>query len=75
MPAFWDYKKQMVKEVKRAKVCYVNERMLGELEDSNTKPFYRYIKSLRMDNIGLPPLKSANTLVTSARDKATILLN
>ena len=28
-----------------------------------------------MDNIGLPPLKSTNTLVTSALDKATILLN
>ena len=28
-----------------------------------------------MDNIGLPPFKSANTLVTSALDKATILLN
>ena len=32
------------KEVKKAKVCYVNEHVLGELEDGNTKPFYRYIK-------------------------------
>ena len=75
MSAFWDYKKQSAKEMKKAKVRYVNERVLGELEDGNTKPFYRYIKSLRMDNIGLPPLKSTNTLVTSALDKATILLN
>ena len=57
MSAFWDYKKQSAKEMKKAKVRYVNERVLGELEDGNTKPFYRYIKSLRMDNIGLPPLK------------------
>ena len=28
-----------------------------------------------MNSIGLPPLKSANTLVTSALDKATVLLN
>ena len=75
MSAFMDYKKQTAKEMKKAKVRYVNERVLGELEDGNTKPFYRYIKSLRMDNIGLPPLKSTNTLVTSALDKATILLN
>ena len=75
MSAFWDYKKQSAKEMKKAKVRYVNKRVLGELEDGNTKPFYRYIKSLRMDNIGLPPLKSTNTLVTSALDKATILLN
>ena len=75
MSAFWDYKKQTAKEVKKAKVRYVNEHVLGELEDGNTKVFYRYIKSLKMDNIGLPPLKSANTLVTSALGKATILFN
>ena len=75
MSAFRDYKKQTAKEVKKAKVRYVNERVLGELEDGNTKPFYRHIKSLRMDNIELPPLKSTNTLVTSALDKVTILLN
>ena len=73
--AFRDYKKQTAKEMTNAKVRYVNERVLGELEDGNSKPFYRYIKSLRMDNIGLPPLKSTNTLITSALDKATILLN
>ena len=75
MSAFRDYKKHTAKEMKKAKVRYVNEHLLGELDNGNTKPFYRYIKSLRMDNIGLPPLKSANTLVTSALDKATILLN
>ena len=75
MSAFRDYKKQTAKEVQKDKVCYINERVLGELEDGNTKPFYRYIKSLRMDNIVLPPLKSANRLVTSALGKATILLN
>ena len=75
MSAFRDYKIQSAKEMKKAKVRYINERVLGELEDGNTKPFYRYIKSLRMDNIGLPPLRSTNTLVTSAPDMATILLN
>ena len=70
MSAFQDYKKQTAKEMKKAMVRYVNERVLGELEDGNTKPFYRYIKSLRMDNIRLPPLKSTNTLVTAALNKA-----
>ena len=41
MSAFGDYKKQTAKEVKKAKVHYVNKRVLGELEDGNTKPFYR----------------------------------
>ena len=53
----------------------VNERVLGEFEDGNINPFYRHIKSLRMDNIELSPLKSTNTHVTSALGKATILLN
>ena len=44
------------------------------MENGNTKPFYGYIKSLRMDNTGLLALKLAGSLVTSAIDKATVLL-
>ena len=74
MDTFRQYRKGSAKEVKRAKLRYVNERVLGGMENGNTKPFYGYIKSLRMDNTGLPALKLAGSLVTSAIDKATVLL-
>ena len=44
------------------------------MEQGNTKPFYRYVKSLKNDNTGLSSLKKGTKLVTSAQHKADLLL-
>ena len=43
--------------------------------DGDTKPFWRYLKTLKQDCIGLPPLRQGGALYTAAKDKARILLN
>ena len=48
--------------------------MVGCLDKGNTKPLYRFVKSLRNDNIGLAPLKDGPALETSAQKKSEILL-
>ena len=66
-------KKLCSKQVKKAHVNFINKRVISELEDENTKPFWSYINSLRREGIGTPLLKVEGTLYSSARDKASIL--
>ena len=44
---FKAFKKSVEKEVKQARTDYLNNQVLDGLEKGNTKPFYRYIKSLK----------------------------
>ena len=72
---FKSHKRSVEKEVKSARTNYINNQVLEGLDKGNTKPFYRYIKSLKTDSTGLAPLKSDTKLVTDPREKAEILLN
>ena len=74
MTAFRTFKKALERDAKKARITYINEHLIGGLEDGNTKPLYRYIKQLRMENLCLPPLKAGGSLITSACDKAATLL-
>ena len=51
------FKKLCKKEFKQAEVDYINTIIQNGLDNINTKPFWKYIKSKRQDNIGTPPLK------------------
>lgn len=42
-------------------------------EQGTTKPFWKYTKSQKQDNVGVSPLKRDGKLVTSSTDKANIL--
>ena len=44
------------------------------LETNNTKPFWKYIKSRKTDNIGVSPLKDKGKLVSDSKGKAEILI-
>ena len=72
--AFKSFKRSVEKEVKQARSDYINKQVLDGLEKGNSKPFYKYIKSLKNDNTGLAPLKSGSTLITSPQQKADLLL-
>ena len=74
MTAFRTFKKAVEHDAKKARITYINEHVIDGLEDGNTKPLYRYIKQLRMENLCLPPLKAGGSLITSACDKAATLL-
>jgi len=44
------------------------------LENNNPKPFWKYIKSRKQDNIGVAPLKTNEQLVNDSKGKAEILI-
>ena len=54
---------------------FVNNTINKGLEEKNSKPFWRYIKSKKSDNIGVSPLKDKGKLVSESKKKAEILLN
>jgi hypothetical protein len=45
------------------------------LQNNNSKPFWKYAKSLKQDNIGVSPLKGNGQLVNDSKRKADILVN
>ena len=75
----WTNYKQFQKECKRtlrrAEWSFVNNVIIEGLTNKNTKPFWKYIKSRKQDNIGVAPLKDKSTLFSDSKTKAKILLN
>ena len=71
---FKNYQKLCKREFKNAEMDYVNKTIQEGLENNNSKPFLRYIKSKRQDNIGTAPLKRKGTLFSDSKDKAKILV-
>ena len=73
-PAQWqkflDTKKKNKTDIKRTRMKCIDDRVVGDLENGNIKPFWRYLKSLRQDSFGVPALKINGKLFTSAKDKA-----
>ena len=54
---------------------YINNTITQGLQTNNSKPFWKYIKSRKQDNIGVAPLKKNVSLVCDSKEKAEILLN
>ena len=61
------------KALKSAHWQYVNNILLEGLQSKDCKPFWRYVKSKRLDTIGVAPLKSKGNLFSDFKSKATIL--
>ena len=53
----------------------INETTQNGLENKNTKPFWKYVKSKRQDNIGVSPLKSKGHLLCDGKSKAEALVD
>ena len=75
MARYRTFSKSVDKEIRQTKVSFINEHIVGGLTKGNTKPFYKYIKSLKNESIGLAPLKQGADLITDPKAKADILLN
>ena len=61
-------RRQLNKQLHSAKNNYINN-IIGDIK-TNSRPFWRYIRSQRKDNQSMPPLKnSSGRLMTEDRDK------
>ncbi len=69
------YQKDCKKAFRKAETEYINNTINEGLKEDNTKPFWKYIKAKRQDNIGVSPLTNAGTLHVDSKSKAEILLN
>lgn len=64
--------KETQKALTQARWDYINNTLLEGLENNNSKPFWRFVKSRRQDNVGVAPLQSDGVVHTDSKDKAQI---
>ena len=67
-------RKGLLVEFKQAEIDYINKTIQDGFENNNCKPFWRYIKAKKQDNIGVAPLKSKGNLFSEGKEKAQILV-
>ncbi|CAG2196522.1 unnamed protein product [Mytilus edulis] len=68
------FQKEIKSQIRKAEWSYINDTILKGLESNNTKPFWKYIKSRKNDNIGVAPLKNKGKLISDSKGKAEILI-
>ena len=61
--------------MKQARDYYLNNIISSAFDDTNTKPFWKFVRSKRCDNTGIAPLKDSGRLHTDSQSKANILIN
>ena len=64
---------EMQKALDQARWDYVNNILIDGLENNNSKPFWRFVKSRRQDSVGVDALKDEGILHTDSKEKAHIL--
>jgi hypothetical protein len=68
------YQKECKRQIRKAEWNYINSAILEGMEKNNTKPFWKYVKSTKQDNIGVAPLKERGHLINNSKEKAQILI-
>ena len=75
----WDkyrqHKRETQKALRSAELNYVKNMLEESLQNNNTKPFWKFIKSRQKDNIGVSPIKSKGKLYSDSKSKAELLNN
>ena len=72
--SFKAFQKTCKKAFKKAEINHINNVIQKGLNENNPKPFWRYVKSRRQDNVGVSPLKKMGQLVNDSKEKAQILV-
>lgn len=67
--------KKCRKKLRSSEWDHINTIITDGLKTNNSKPFWRYIKSRKQDNIGVAPLKKNGSLVSDTKAKAEILVD
>ena len=74
---YWEdykyFKRDVTRAMRKARWEYINGILQLGLEEGNSRPFWRYIKSQKQDNVGIPALSHKDKLVTNNTQKAEIL--
>ena len=77
IPSDWTKYKQhksiTQKLVRQAHWNYINAILNKSLEHGNNKPFWKYIKARRNDNIGVAAIKNNGILYNDSKTKAELL--
>ena len=77
IPSYWTKYKQhksiTPKQVIQAHWNYANAILNKSLEHGNNKPFWKYIKARRNDNIGVAAIKNNDILYHDSKTKAELL--
>ena len=72
----WDcfraFKRDTLRALRKARWSYINNILQLSLEDNDSRPFWKYIKAQRQDNIGVTALKNKGQLHTDNRVKDEI---
>ena len=66
------YQKECKRQIRKAEWDYINTSILEGMEKNNSKPFWKYVKSRKQDNIGVAPLKDKGHLINNSKEKAQI---
>ena len=59
-----DAQKAFQSDLKKSHWQYINNILCTSLEEGNSKPFYRYVRSKKEDQLGVSPLKEKGVLHT-----------
>ena len=66
------YQKECKRQIRKAEWDYINTSILEGMEKNNSKPFWKYVKSRKQDNIGVAPLKEKGQLIKQQRKSTNI---
>ena len=69
------YKRQTQRAIRSARWSFFKNTLFKSLEQKNSKPIWRYLKSKRQDGNGVSPLKENGQLHSDSKRKAEILNN
>ena len=62
------------KQFRYAEWNHINSVIQEGLDNKNSKPFWKYVKCKKQDNIGVSPLKQKGNLISDSKGKADILV-
>ena len=68
------FQKECRRKIRQAEWQYLNNTIEEGMRNSNKKPFRRYVKARRQDNVGVAPLYEGSALHSDSKTKARILL-
>ena len=69
------HQRECKRAFKRAEINYINNTIQKGLDENNSKPFWRFVKSRKQDFVGIAPLKRMGRLLNDSKDKAEILVS
>ena len=74
---YWEdyksFKRDVTRTMRKARWEYINGIPQLGLEEGNSRPFWRYTKSQKQDNVGIPALSYKGKLMANNTQKAEIL--